>query len=49
MNSSFPGGTVGKESTVVKNPQLLNAGDTRNSSSIPGSGRSPGGAQGNPL
>ena len=49
MNSGFLGGAVGKESTVVKNPQLLNAGDTRNTSSIPGSERSPGGGQGNPL
>ena len=35
----FPGGSV------VKNPPA-NAGDT---SSIPGSGRSPGGGNGNPL
>ena len=36
---SFPGGSEGKESTC-------NAGD---SGSIPGSGRSPGGGNGNPL
>ena len=35
----FPGGSVGKEPTC-------NAGDV---SSIPGSGRSPGGEHGNPL
>ena len=34
--------------TVVKNPQA-NAGDTRDASSIPGLGRSPGGEHGNPL
>ena len=33
---------------VVKNP-LANAGDTKHVSSIPGSGRSPGGELGNPL
>ena len=33
---------------VVKNP-LLNAGDTRDTGSVPGSGRSPGGGHGNPL
>ena len=33
---------------VVKNPPA-NAGDTRDSGSIPGSGRSPGGGPGNPL
>ena len=33
---------------VVKNPPA-DAGDTRNSGSIPGSGRSPGGRHGNPL
>ena len=40
--SSFLGGTV------VKKPHA-NARDTGNVSSIPGSGRSPGGANGNPL
>ena len=40
---SFPGGTL-----VVKNPPA-NAGDIRDMSSIPGSGRSPGGGHGNPL
>ena len=33
---------------VVKNPPV-NAGDIRDSGSIPGSGRSPGGGHGNPL
>ena len=33
---------------VVKNPPV-SAGDVRDMSSIPGSGRSPGGGQGNPL
>ena len=38
----FPGGSI------VKNP-LTNAGDTRDVGSIPGSGRSPGGGNGNLL
>ena len=38
----FPGGTSGKESTYQ-------AGDARDVGSIPGSGRSPGGGNGNPL
>ena len=33
---------------MVKNPPA-NAGDIRNMSSIPGSGRYPGGGRGNPL
>ena len=33
---------------MVKNPPA-NTGDTRESGSIPGSGRSPGGGHGNPL
>ena len=33
---------------MVKN-STVNAGDTRRHSSIPGSGRSPGGGNGNPL
>ena len=33
---------------MVKNPPA-NAGDVRDSGSIPGSGRSPGGGHGNPL
>ena len=33
---------------VVKNPPA-NAGDARDTGSIPGSGRSPGGGHGNPL
>ena len=42
MNRGFPDGLVGKESAY-------NAGDTGDSSSISGSGRSPGGGNGNPL
>ena len=34
---------------VVKNPPPTNAGDIRDSGSIPGWGRSPGGEHGNPL
>ena len=40
--SGFPGGSV------IKNPPA-SAGDTRDMDSIPGSGRSPGGGNGNPL
>ena len=40
---SFPGGPV-----VKKNPPT-NAGDARDASSIPGSGRSPGVGNGNPV
>ena len=39
---SFPNGSVGKESSC-------NAGDTEDEGSIPESGRSPGGGNGNPL
>ena len=39
----FPGGAP-----VVKSPPAK-AGDIRDASSIPGSGRSPGGGHGNPL
>ena len=42
MDRGFPGGTV------VKNPPA-NAGDTRDMGSIPGSRRSPGVGNGNPL
>ena len=38
----FPGGSG------VKNPSV-NAGDAGNTGSFPGSGRSPGGGNGNPL
>ena len=41
-SKGFPGGAV------VKNLPA-NAGDARDTSSIPGSGRSPGGGNGNPL
>ena len=37
-----------KVAQLVKKPPV-NAGDTRDMSSIPGSGRSPGGGPGNPL
>ena len=36
------------DGSVVKNPPVT-AGDTGNTGSIPGSGRSPGGGNGNPL
>ena len=39
---------VSQVALVVKNPPA-NAGDTRDTGSIPGSGRSPGGGHGNPL
>ena len=42
QNWGFPG------STVVKNPPA-SAGDVGDVGSIPGSGRSPGGGNGNPL
>ena len=42
MGGGFPGGAE------VKN-LLANAGDAGDSGSIPGSGRSPGGGNGNPL
>ena len=42
MYMGFPGGSV------VKNPPA-NAGDEEDVGSIPGSGRCPGGGNGNPL
>ena len=42
ISLGFPDGSV------VKNPPVT-AGDTGNTGSIPGSGRSPGGGNGNPL
>ena len=42
VKGGFPGGTV------VKN-QLANAGEARDADAIPGSGRSPGGGNGDPL
>ena len=42
MYTGFPDGSV------VKNPPI-NAGDARDVGSITGSGRSPGGGNGNPL
>ena len=39
---NFPGDSVGKE-------PACNAGDTGDTSSVPGLGRSPGGGHGNPL
>ena len=38
----FPGGSVGKESAC-------NVGDARDSGSVPGLGRSPGGGHSNPV
>ena len=45
-SGSFDGGTQG--GTVVKNLPA-NAGDGRDTLSIPGSGKSPGGRNGNPF
>ena len=42
MQAGFPHGVSGKESAY-------NVGDTRDAGLIPGSGRSPGGGNGNPL
>ena len=42
ISLGFPGG-------AVVNNRLVNAGDPREASSIPRSGRSPGGGNGNPL
>ena len=42
MSQGFPSGTV------VKDPPT-NIGDARNVGLIPGSGKSPGGGNGNPL
>ena len=42
LQVGFPGGAV------INNPPA-NAGDTRDMGSIPGSGRCPGGGNGNPL
>ena len=42
VDKGFPDGPRGKESTC-------NAGDTGNVGSVPGSGRSPGEGNGNPL
>ena len=42
MLMGFPGGSVGKETAY-------NAGDPRDTGSIPWLGRSPGGGHGNPL
>ena len=42
MELGFPDGSVGKESAC-------NSGDTGDEGSIPGSGRSPGGGNSNPL
>ena len=46
----FPGGTSGKKkkNKKTKNPPT-NAGDIKDTGSIPGSGRTPGGGHGNPL
>ena len=44
----YPGHYGFQVARVVKNP-LANAGDIRHMGSIPGSGRRPGGGNGNPL
>ena len=41
-------GTTSQVALVIKNPSA-NAGDARGMGLIPGSGRSPGGGNGNPL
>ena len=45
---SYGGGWASQVMLVVKNP-WANAEDTRDMGSIPGSGRSPGRGNGNPL
>ena len=45
---SVPGGASGKKKTTQKNLPA-SAGDVRDADLIPGSGRSPGEGQGNPL
>ena len=45
---SLQPGTIREGGTVMKNPPA-NAGDARDVSSIPGSGRAPGRGDGNPL
>ena len=47
-NSRVSPGLGFPRGSVVKNPPA-NAGDTRDAGWIPGSGRSPGGRNGNPL
>ena len=47
-NSRVSPGLGFPRGSVVKNPPA-NAGDTRDAGLIPGSGRSPGGGNGNPL
>ena len=48
INLTILGGTVLKKKTK-KNKTPANAGDTRDTGLIPGSGRYPGGGHGNPL
>ena len=48
LGKGFPTGCPFQLVLVVKNPPV-NAGDIRDTGSIPGYGRSPGGGQGNPL
>ena len=45
IHTSYPGNAVG----LKKKKSTANAGDTRDAGSIPGSGRSPGGGNGNPV
>ena len=46
--SGFPGGSVGKES-ICNAREVGDAGDAGDMDLISGSGRSPGGGNGNPL
>ena len=48
ISTSYPNGRASQVVPVVKNPPA-NAGDIRDTGSIPGSGRSPGEGNGNPL
>ena len=48
LDKSMLRGAASQVMFVVKNPSA-NAGDIKDASSIPGSGRSPGGGHGNPL
>ena len=49
INLTILGGTVLKKKQTNKKKTPANAGDTRDTGLIPGSGRYPGGGHGNPL
>ena len=49
IEMGFPGGTSGKKKKNKKTKLSVNAGDVKEASLIPGSGRSPRGGHGNPL